>query len=372
MSPEPVVFERVAVLCYRLYDIADEIQLEPARRLLTETTRPLRLQRAGSQYVQLPSPPLGFELGRRPLTLKAGTLSVDVSVRVFDHGAASVTLKVPVPAGTSLEALTALGDELEDSQNVDALCVDVVEGVRSRLARVLEGSHLWEQNESYTLFFAEAIQGNPSARHLLERADLPRLLLGEVEADSLSTSERAAVLASHFSYTDEDLVVIDWNAAFVYEPSGSMDIPDLIELANAQLLELRYYDDQLDTSLRGTYDEVGRRKRQWYSIFRSPYRQLARRTLVTLLEINEFVERAENSLKIVGDVYLAKVYEAAVQQVRVPAWQQSVTRKQGLLAHTYELLKGEVETDRALTLEATIVVLIVSEILLGVLKVLGP
>jgi hypothetical protein len=375
---EPVVCERATLLAYRLYDIADEIHLEAARRLLTDNTRPLRLARAGSQYLELPRPPLSFELGRRPVKLAFGgsrevarEVMVDVAVRVFDHGAASVQLRLPVTPGTPLDALVPLTDELDDSREVDALCREVVEGVRTRLAPALQGSHLWEQHESYTVVFCEEVQGRPTARELMARADLPRLLLGETQAATLSEAERAAVLASHFSYTEHDLVVIDWNAAFVYEPSGLSDIPDLLELANAQLLELRYYDEQLDARLQSTYDEVGRRRGRWYSLFRSPYQRLARRTLVTLLEIDEFVERAENSLKIVGDVYLAKVYEAAVAQMRVPEWQRSVTRKQGLLARAYDLLKGEVDTARALTLEATIVFLIVFEIFLAVFNVLG-
>jgi uncharacterized Rmd1/YagE family protein len=55
--------------------------------------------------------------------------------------------------------------------------------------------------------------------------------------------------------------------------------------------------------------------------------------------------------------------EATVRRLRIPAWQASVTRKQAILANVYQLLKGEVDTDRSLTLELTIVLLIVAEIL---------
>jgi hypothetical protein len=166
---------------------------------------------------------------------------------------------------------------------------------------------------------------------------------------------------------------VDWNSAFVYEPSGSHDIPDVLEICNAQLLELRYYDDLLDTHIRRIHDnQEALRRRRWWSIFRSPYKVLARRVLVTLLDMSEFIERVENSLKIIGDFYLAKVYEASVRRLRIPAWQASVTRKQQMLANVYQLLKGEVDTDRALTLEATIVVLIISEILFAAARVLHP
>lgn len=370
LNAAPLIFDKAHVLCYRTFDIAEEIDLEKARRVLTADTRRLKLGRENSQYLLLPNPPLAYELGRRPLALRQGPVTVDVTARLFDHGAASIILRVPVAPGTTLEQLTALADELYDSQALEALASELIEAVRSTIAPAVEGPHLWEQNESYTVLFVERMQGQPTAEALLARADLARLLLGEVDSRSLSASERASVTQSRFSYSVDDLVVVDWNSAFVYEPSGSSDIPDLLEVANAQLLEFRYYDERLDEHMARIHEEVRSRQRNWTALFRSPYRALAHETLATLLDLNEFVERVENSLKIIGDFYLAKVYEAAVKRMRIPSWQDSVTRKQQLLAQTYSLLKGEVDTDRSLTLEATIVVLIVLEILFAVARVL--
>ena len=80
--------------------------------------------------------------------------------------------------------------------------------------------------------------------------------------------------------------------------------------------------------------------------------------MLTLIELSEFIERVDNSLVIVADVYLGRVYEAAVRQLRIAEWQVQVSRKQQLLAQTYGLLKGEVDTGRALTLEVMVVILI--------------
>jgi hypothetical protein len=242
----------------------------------------------------------------------------------------------------------------------------LVEGLRDGLQRALQGSQVWGQNETYTVIFVEKVRGDPTASQLLERADLARLLLGEIEGEPLSERERNDVIQHRFSYKENDLVVVDWNSAFVYEPSGSRDIPDILEIGNAQLLEFRFYDDLFDTNIRRIYGEVQARRRTWHSIFRSPYKVLARRVLATVLEMSEFIERVENSLKIIGDFYLAKVYEAAVRRLRIPVWQATVTRKQQLLANVYQLLKGEVDTDRAFTLEFAIVILIVTELLVGI------
>ena len=59
------------------------------------------------------------------------------------------------------------------------------------------------------------------------------------------------------------------------------------------------------------------------------------------------------------------VYEAAVEQIRIPSWKASVTRKQTMLGDIYGWLKGEVDTARSLTLEVMIVGLIVLELLVA-------
>ncbi len=370
MSVEaPLIFEKAHALCYRIYDIADEIDLEKARRVLAQDARRLKLSRENSQYIQLPNPPVTYELGRRVLALREGPVTVEVTARLFDHGAASIILSVPLPEGATLEQLTSLADELYDSQALEVLAGELVEGVRKTIAPAVPERRMWEQNESYTVLFVERIRGNPTAEELLARADLARLLLGEVDARPLSRGESEAVTQARFSYSVDDLAVIDWNSAFVYEPSGSRDIPDLLEVANAQLLEFRFYDEQLDGHIARIHDQVQARRHRWTALFRSPYRKLARQTLGTLVDLNEFIERVENSLKIIGDFYLAKLYESAVRRMRIPAWQASVTRKQQLLAQTYGLLKGEVDTARSLTLEATIVALIVLEIAFAFLRV---
>jgi hypothetical protein len=56
--------------------------------------------------------------------------------------------------------------------------------------------------------------------------------------------------------------------AFVYEPSGQRT-SDILEIANAQLLELRYYDDALDQPAR-VNQRLKRERRRLRSIFGAP------------------------------------------------------------------------------------------------------
>lgn len=360
-----VTFERAYVLCYRIYDIANEIDLTRVQKVLALDTRRLKLSRENSQYLQLPNPPLTVQLGKQPLTLQKLAIEVELAGRIFDHGACSIIVKVPLQKGMAHEELIALTDELYDCPALDELSLSLINQLRHDIAAACEDPHLWEQSESYTVIYAQELKGQ-SLRQYVDSPEMARLLLGERDGAPLSERERAAVTSSQFSYKENDVAVIDWNSAFVFEPSGSTDIPDLLEICNAQLLEFRYYDAILDRFLAGIYDEL-QQNRGKSRIWRSPYKAMIRRVLSTLLEMSEFTERVENSLKIIGDFYLAKVYEATVRRLRIPVWQASVTRKQQLLTQTYQLLKGEVDTARSLTLEASIVALIVVELVLAFL-----
>ena len=361
---------RATAVCYRMFDIAEGIDLGRASALLAQGSSRLKLTREGSEFVQLSNPPLSVDLGTRPLALKTGKQDVEVSARLYEHGALSVIVKVTIPTGSTLEALIPFADELYDSPALDRVAAELVEQLRGALGPALQQAHLWEKFESYTVLLARELEGADTAAHVLKDPALPRLLLGETRESKLSAEETRDVIEHSYSYGERDLAVIDWNAAFLWEPTGSSDIADLLEIANEQLLELRYYDEVLDRKLTRIYDEIEAGKRRGPALLRSPWKGLMRELMLTLIELSELIERVENSIKIVGDVYLARVYEAALKQLRVDAWQQTVTRKQRLLTQTYELLKGEVDTARSLTLEIMVVLLILFEVFMALSRAL--
>lgn len=360
-----------AALCLRIFDVSDEIDLDACRHLVERAgsaPERLRLRREGSEYIQLSNPPLSVDLGSRAVLIGGRSHEAQLGARVFDHGNVSVQVRIPVEDGTSLEELVPVADAYYESRELDELARDTVERLCQVLAPALRGVHRWEQHEGYTVITVRRLEGGRPPDVLASPA-LPRLLVGETAAPALAAAEVQEILRHHFSYTDDDLAVIEWNAAFVYEPSGSGDIPDLLEVANSQLLALRAHDATLDRELDRLYEIVGRAARPLFG--RSPYKGALRELMGTVIELSEYIERIENALKIVGDVYLARVYEGAVVQLRLRPWLAQVGRKHRLLQQTYGLLKGELDTGRALTLESMVVGLILLEIVLALLKVSG-
>ncbi len=360
-----------SILLYRMFDVADAIDLGAAEALAAAPKSRVALEGSRTRSaLDIPRPPLHLALGPRRLPFGSGERACEASVHLFDYGVASVVYTLPIPAGTDLEDLVPLAEELLDNPtpSIDAGARREADEIAAALRPALERPHAWEGLETYTVFLVRAFDRPARADELLAQAPLARLLLGETSPTPLSEAERNDVLKHHFSYLEDDLAVVDWNSAFVHEPSGVADVPDLLEFATAHLLELRYYDALLDRELHRIYDEMERSGRRLTRTFTRRYLELQRQTAALLLELSEMVERLENAVKIVGDFYLARLYQAAVRRFRLPAWQETVLRKQKLLAGVNGLLNDAADTRRSELLELTIILLILWEILYAILR----
>jgi hypothetical protein len=355
-----------SVLVYRLFDVADAVDLARAEALAAAPAGRVKIDRAQSaSAIEFPRPPLHLALGQRELDLPGGRVTATATAHLFDYGVLSVRLAIPVAPGTTLEALVPMAEWLlaGSSAPVDAAARRDADEVCKALAPALERPHRWEGHESYQVFFVRSFQGRVvRARDLLVRAPIPALLLGEGSATPLSASERQDVLSHHFSYLETDLAVVHWNSAFVLEPTGVDDVPDLLEFATAHLLELRYYDALLDRELHRLYDELEGGGNLVTHVLTRKFRKLQRQTAALLLELSEMIERLENAVKIVGDFYLARLYQGAVRRFRLAAWQETVLRKQKLLAEVNDLTGDAADTSRSELLELAVILLILWEV----------
>ncbi len=355
-----------AVLVYRLFDVADAVDLAAAERTIAARTERLRLESAMSATaLELPRPPLQIALGRRELPLASGAREAEAIAHVSDYGVVSIRYAVPIAPGTTIAALVPLAEELVvgPTPAVDAAARREAEELSRALAPALERPHAWDGLETYHVFLVRRFEDGPvTAVDLLAAAPVAELVLGETSPVPLSAAERQDVLGHRFSYLGDDLAVIHWNSALVVEPSGVEDVPDLLELATAHLLELRYYDALLDRELHQLYDELEARVSSLAQIFTRRYRTLQRRTAALLLELSEMIERLENAVKIVGDFYLARLYQSAVRRFRLPDWQETVLRKQRLLAEVNGIIGDAADTSRGELLEFAIILLIVLEL----------
>jgi hypothetical protein len=367
-SESSVRIRKGSIFLYRCFDIAEEVDLSHVERILTNDSRErLKLSRPTGQAIVIRNAPITIALGETPISVMNREYSAETTARIWDYGVMSILFQIQIPSGTDWNQLLRKAAALEANSEIDGVARKRASELTSRLRDALQQPSEWEGLEDYTIYFLEQIEGAKTASELAEKADIPALILGETDRN-LSQANRDAILEYLYSYRDNDLVLIDWNSAVVWEPSGIRDIPDVLEFAVTHLLEMRYYDDLIDRRLGILYDSIEERRRHRG---RLPFWKLSHEASTRFIEFSEFLGRVENSLKVVGDFYLARVFRGAVRRFRVADWQSSISRKMGILAQVSELLQGEVNTQRSMLLEIIIIALIAFEIIYALSGVRG-
>jgi hypothetical protein len=183
----------------------------------------------------------------------------------------------------------------------------------------------------------------------------------------ISDEARRELLPHWFSYYADDLSVLTWNTALVLDPvETESDVQLILEFANAQLLELRYYDALLDAELPRMYDRIESARKGTRGLFGRRYASLLAGLHTLVADSTEIVERAENALKVTDDIFLARVYGAALELFRERAWRAGIDHKLGIIHQTYAMLNAESMAVRSEVLEIAVIVLILAEIIIAV------
>jgi hypothetical protein len=133
------------------------------------------------------------------------------------------------------------------------------------------------------------------------------------------------------------------------------------------LLELRYYDALLDAELPRMNDRIASARAGGRALLGRRYASLLGDLQTLVADSTEIVERAENALKVTDDIYLARVYAAALEVFRERAWRSGIDHKLGILHQTYGMLNAESMAARNEVLEVAIILLILVEIVLALL-----
>jgi hypothetical protein len=358
---------------YRLYDVGYEIALDDVLALLAmqapERVRPVRGE---AQALQIPNPPITVILGTEDVVLGGERLTVEVSARIFDFGVISLRAKVPAPAEITWAGFIDFGESLDGAAVIPLLLDTHVRSLVQRLATCIERPAIAAQTEDYIVYRVarltdvQGVQALPSVLH--ERLLSPLLLN---DRRTLSADAMRELLPHRFSYTSEDLAILTWDNALIVDPSlVDTDVQFILEFANAQLLELRFYDATLDAELPRMYDriEAARPGVRALALFNRRYAPVLAELQRTVADSTELVERVENALKVTDDVYLARIYAAALELFRGRAWRAGIDRKLTIIRDTYAMLNDEQQAARSEALEVAIVLLIVLEVLLAIFR----
>jgi hypothetical protein len=297
-----------------------------------------------------------------------GAVRVERAIKLLPIGAISITVRVPF-AVQKIEELVAFHD-LQFSNGslydeVRALAQEVVWDLKGHLVR--PNPQLADE-EAYTVFcvaspMVDAAGGRMKAEQWFQfhRRQVAALLTQEEAVERLSKQEAEESTARFLSYYDDDLVVIDWDAALLIDAPPDFDETlYIMELANLQLAELEAYDRLLDNALERSYRDLGERSLRSRTDVLRELREIR-------IDMARFSDELLNITKFFGDWHLARIYEKISLRFHLTEWHRTIDGKLKTLDDLYQILKHDQTNRWMMILEVTIVLLFIIDLVILVL-----
>jgi hypothetical protein len=343
----------IAIRFYRIYDIGREIDLDWLEQALAQNYFTVRTSflRVKPKSIMLEEPPLLIQMN--PIRVERGGRPFEFSVvaRVYDIGAISFCFFFEHPAADY--------DELEDIAFLFAGQEGLGEFYEQYLKTLGEIIRPHIRNfainpaffEDYTIYVTDRRD---------DSIDPVFLLLGE--RTDLSSQMRDEIIKNSLSYSKHDLAVLSWDSALLCNPESPTDIIDLIEFANVQVLELRYYDQELTRQMAKMYDDIEHADRLSQYRRSHQYHAIMADQMKTYAEVSEVIEKVDNLIKVTEDVYYARVYATTLKVLRSSQWSESVSRKIDVIRENYSMLSDEVRIQHSNFLEWVVIILIALEL----------
>jgi hypothetical protein len=296
-----------------------------------------------------------------------GPVRIERSMKLLPVGALSITVSVPFEV-PSIQDLVVFHDLEFSNGQLNQEVRQIAEEARVELARycIKPVARLAEE-EAYTVFCIDAPlvaeDGQPlNAEDWLHqhRREVAALLTQEADVNQLSRQEADESTARCLSYYENDLAVLDWDAALIVQEPGQLDeILYILEVANLQLAELEAYDRILDTALERSYRDLARQPRR--------SREVMRELREIRVDLARFSDELSNITKFFGDWHLARLYENIAARFHLGDWHRTIDKKLDTLDDLYQLLSQDRIHQWMLTLEVTIVLLFVVDLILLVI-----
>ncbi|HVZ41353.1 MAG TPA: hypothetical protein VHI13_18885 [Candidatus Kapabacteria bacterium] len=348
------------------FDVGYEVVLDRVHQLASpQPVQPLSGKKQTPSYLQYTRPPLKLDCG---YVEPDNPASGDVQATLFDFGAVSMSYRIPLTwNGTRplIDDLPAISRQLHERM-LERDARDRIASLMERIEAAIVRPSLSALVEDYYLIVLERLEPELTAEQLMEghRHALAHAL--QFESGGLSRHQQEEALAQRISYYHGDLVLVDWNAAIIYDREYE-DAASVLELLNVELLEARFTDAEIDKHIEAVSGLLHQRT-GWSIPFRTPYK----RTLNDLAELqiasSVLAERVDNALKLIGDLYLARLHAAAARRFYLLEWEQAISRKLGIIDNYYRLLTDRVRTAQSQTLELVVILLILVELLLALLR----
>lgn len=362
VSPDTLYIKEGMCFVVFAFDVGASIQLEKAEQRITAVKERGRIKRQqpAPQYFDYHPPPLRITHESESLTIGAHHTLSGIESILYDFGAITVIYRLPIQGPFS--SLFALSQNLYENAVLLETARQHASGLLLTLGELVEKANLAPFMEDYSIFHISSTEPSLSPLNLLEqfRESIAQIL--RCEDEPLSKQEIQEATSQFIAFGQQDMTLIDWNAALMIGEEMD-DVRTVLEFVNVELVERRFLDDQLDQALDEAYGSLT--SSRWYAL-RWPGTMAANLRRIAGLQVDSAIlfERVTNTLKLLGDQYLARVYRTASQRFYLQSWDTSVLRKLDTLDNLYGKMADHTGNRRMEILEWIIIILIAISIVL--------
>ncbi len=344
------------------YDAARSINLELAEPRVHDATQRQTMphKRRAPSYFEYQPPPLRVSQDTEPVHVGKFPARGSVDLLLYDFGAVTVTYSFPIagPFGDLLQ----LSEELYDNELLLSDSRLRVNQLLQVMGEAATQASVAPVVEDYVIFHIESFaQPFDTGRFCSEQCRQIAQIL-RAERQILSDQEIDDAISTRISFGTEDLTIADWNAALLVDREGE-DVRAVLDFANVELLEMRYLDQRLDRALDQAYDTLSRPSFNLLRVF-GYYSAALRRVAELQVDNATLFEGVNNTLKLLGDQYLARVYRLVNRRFHLDEWDASILRKLQTLESIYEKISDQAANRRMEILEWVIIILIAASIAL--------
>jgi len=344
------------IYIFHSFDVGDDINLEDVKqRNLIE-----RRQIVHSKYFKNYHIPLAVELPPEQNSINCEVAKL--------HNFGVITLRYKIPFSSSLEELRTAINSIDDAFHNQS--VSDAGAIFKQIKTAVKQPRFFHLRKSYVLIQVHTQTESFDAVKLKEEYGSVIASMLRFETETLSEYQKNEILETAVGYYRGDLIIIDTEAAFVYDDEYE-EILDLFEFANMQQLELQYFDRVLDQKLNTVYEQEVKSLPihsylPFWGTMNDPVGELGK----LRVDISVITERLENSIKLVGEQYYSELYTLLVEKLDLKNWKESIDNKLSIIQDIGSVYQNKVDVLRQDLFSILIIILIFMEFIVGILHYL--
>lgn len=346
------------IYIFHAFDVGDDINLEKLEKSQVVDTKPHQLPKYFKNY----HAPLAIELPQY-----AQISEKNISVKIHNFGVVSIVYKIPF-TDTLANIRKIFGEIHNQFQEQSVLDLKIV---YEKIKPFISKPNFFQTRASYMVLEVDPMQNQITVDELKKEYGSIICSTLRFETDVLSEYQRKEMLDDAIGYFRGDLIMVDTDAAFVYDAEYP-ELLDFFEFANIQQLELRYFDRMLDDKLNRLYEtEAVKVPLRAYLPFigstaSDPIAGLSK----LRVDISVITERLEGSIKLAGEPYFSELYDLLVEKLDLANWRSGIERKLSIINNVQSVYRHNIDVNREDMLTVLIIILIFIELIIGLLNFL--